>query len=73
MPDTTIITEAPKNTDELIAALMLVYDNVLKDRMPLAKAQVLVNTANAVCRLQRNHIIHELTISKNKIKLLENS
>lgn len=71
MSEVTIIT-TPKNTDELIKALLYVYDEVLHDRMPLVKAQVLVNTANSVCRLQRNHIIHELTMSKNKINLLNN-
>jgi len=68
----TVIPPTPENTNELIKALLYVYNEVLNDRMPLVKAQVLVNTANSVCRLQRNHIIHELTISKNKIKLLEN-
>ena len=73
MSNTTIvIPPSPENTNELINALLYVYNEVLNDRMPLLKAQVLVNTANSVCRLQRNHIIHELTVSKNKIKLLEN-
>jgi hypothetical protein len=72
MSNTIIIPPTSENTNELITALLYVYNEVLNDRMPLLKAQVLVNTANSVCRLQRNHIIHELTMSKNKIKLLEN-
>lgn len=71
MSDTTIITVTPENTNELTSALMHVYNEVLNDRMPLIKAQVLVNIANSASRLQRNHILHQLTIATNKIKMLE--
>ena len=72
MSDITVILPTPENTNELTHALLHVYNEVLNDRMPLAKAQVLVNTANSICRLQRNHILHELTMSKNRINFLEN-